>query len=176
MNRTSFRAVFGLALAAVLMFGFVAARGHGASAQDADTAGHPLVGTWFVDSGDGQPSITELGADGIAFEMETDGSIAIGAWEATGENTANLTLVFQVDDPDEGFSGMVVIRAAIEVDASGDTFTATFSASGILRDGTVVFTDSGEAVGTRFTVEGPEAAGTPLAGYPISTGEATPES
>lgn len=148
---------------------FVAAQ----DATPADTMGHPLVGSWMIvdaDDPEGVPFLGRFSADGGYSQVDLDGP-ALGAWEPTGETTANLTFSFLADE-----IGMGTIRASIEVAPDGQTFTASY---------TLEFTDpatgesSGEigpgtAEGTLMTVEGP---GDPVASLDDFFGgfEGTPE-
>ncbi|MEA2596577.1 MAG: hypothetical protein QOF01_3046, partial [Thermomicrobiales bacterium] len=97
-------------------------------------------------------------------EREPDG---VGTWTATGERTASLTIVYHDVDEALTLRGTIIIRAAAEVSADGDSFTAPYTADFVAPDGT----SGGEigpatAVGTRIVVE---PMGTPEAG--ASAGE-----
>lgn len=141
-----------------------------ASAQDASPAamaGHPLVGTWIVDRIVGNPNdpptTNVLTADGGLADSSAG---ADGLWEATGPNTANFTLI--VIDVQAGTYSM--IRGSLEVDATGDTATASYSRTVVAADGTVV--DQGaEATAQyiRLRIEPQDAVGTPLANFPAWT-------
>ncbi len=172
----------GLAVTARFSSGSVAQEGTpivgGAQTQDATpgaTAGHPLVGTWLIDSDTedeaSSPSITVFMADGGAVDVGADGASA-GTWEATGPRTATLTLVGIFEE--EGFGGSFFIRAEVELDEAGETFTAPYSYTVVAADGTVLETGQATAQGTRLRVPAAEAMGTPLAGFPTWT-PATPE-
>lgn len=122
--------------------------------------GHPLVGSWILNTDPDNPdeplSLASFTSDGTYIEIDTDGA-GLGAWEPTGDTSANLT--FSYVDP---AGGMVTIRASIEVDAGGRSFTATYTTE--LRD-PATGEWSGQigpdtAVATRMVVEGP---GTPVA-------------
>lgn len=149
-----------LLLAAVIMSGtLIVAGGTFTTAQDATPAAlteHPLVGTWTLAiEGEEYPSTLDVfSADGTYVEASSIDGFGAGAWEATGENTANLTFrVIHVD-------GTAVIRATLEVAPDGQSLTATYTVETIAPDGT----SSGElgpgtAEGTKVTVEPP---GTPV--------------
>jgi len=134
------------------------------------TAGHPLVGTWIIDSqaenATDPPSVTAFGADGIAIDVTAEGSSA-GTWEATGPRTATLTLAGVFEE--EGFGGTFFIRADIEIDEAGESFTSPYSYTVVAADGTVLETGQDTARGTRLRIPAAEAVGTPLAGFPTWT-------
>jgi hypothetical protein len=56
------------------------------AAQAFSTAGHPLVGTWFLDnSSENRTDALDtfiLHADGTYVEANADGSVRLGTWEA----------------------------------------------------------------------------------------------
>jgi len=124
---------------------------------------HPIIGWWLVDTSvedpANPPSSVRFSADGGYIQVDIDGSVTLGAWEATGEQTANLTAQFFEGEGEE-FFGTGTIRAAIEVDASGDALTGPY---------TIEFADAsgasegefgpGTASGTRIAVE---PMGTPV--------------
>jgi hypothetical protein len=148
---------------------FVASR-LGVSAQEASPiamAGHPMVGTWIVDRvvdiPNDPPTTNVLTADG-GLADSTAG--ADGVWEATGPNTANYTLI--VIDARAGTYTM--IRGSLEVDATGDTATASYSRTVVAAGGTVV-DQQAEATAQyiRLRVEPQDAVGTPLANFPAWT-------
>jgi len=146
-------------LVAVTAFGFRA----DADAQETSTQGHPLVGTWLVDT---NPDASDNALDTVIFttdgtftNVESGGFVSLGAWEATGERTANLTIVaYELDE--EGINiGSTTIRASIEVGADGNHFSGEYTIEFVQADGT----SNGEAgpgivTGERLVVEGP---GTP---------------
>ena len=149
----------------VVVFVALAAAGlrTGVGAQDATTQGHPLVGTWLADTDQENPDnavdVFQFTSDGAYVEMDANGDSSLGAWEATGDTTATLTVVQgQADDEGTNF-GTFTLRASIEVGADGDSFTAEYTFEFVQPDGT----SSGEAgpgiaTGERLVVEGP---GTP---------------
>ena len=147
------------------------AQGRGSSAAQDGTpaagAGHPLVGTWFVDAFPDDPTnppdLSVYTADGGVIDI-SGGQAAGGAWEATGPRTAAVTFVF-VDDT-EDFAGTFTIRATVEVDAAGETFAGPYSFTVVAADGTVLDSGEGTARATRLAVEPVEAAGTPVAAVP----------
>ena len=158
-----------------------------AAAQDASPAalaGHPLVGTWFLDNDPANPA-NALGtfilhADGTYAEVNPDGPVRLGAWEATGPTTANLTIAaFQQDAAGTDLGG-ITIRLAITLNPDGNSYTATGTIERTNPDGSTSG-QAGPAMGTatRFVVEAP---GTPvmtlaeLFGGAAGSPEATPTS
>src|SRR3954447_24158905 len=100
-------------------------------AQDTDTAGHPIVGTWIADTD--QESDTNafdmftFNGDGTYIEADANGDVSLGAWEATGPTTANLSIMAFQGDDDGNNNGGYMVRASIEVAVDGQTFTATYT-------------------------------------------------
>jgi hypothetical protein len=143
-----------------------------AAAQEATpgaTAGHPLVGTWvmeFLPEDDASaPVVNVFTADGIFFDVGADFA---GVWAATGPTTAAFTFIGIIEE--EGFSGYVAVRGAIEVDATGDAWTNTYAVMTVAADGTVVETgppSTARARRLRLIAEG--ALGRPLAEVPAWT-------
>ena len=97
---------------------------------------------------------------GTFMELEFDQgvpTVAVGAWQPTGEQTVQLTIWSRGPD------GTAVVRADIEVAGDGQTLTASYTVQFTSPDGTM---DTGEvgpftATGTRLAVE---PQGTPVAG------------
>jgi hypothetical protein len=153
----------------------LAAATHHASAQDATPtpmAGHPLVGTWIVDRNPADPTemptTNVLTADGGLIDPSVG---AVGVWAATGERTANFTLIAIFA---ESGGSYFIVRGSLAVDAAGDTATATVSQTHVAPDGTVL-DQSAQGTGNylRLRVEPQDAVGQPLAGFPAWT-PATP--
>ena len=94
----------------------------------------------------------------------------VGAWEATSARGAALTFVGLIEEED--FAGSVIIRATVEVDATGATFSGPYSYTFVASDGTVVDRGRDMVRGTRITVEPVEAEGTPAAAVPTWMPEA----
>ena len=59
--------------------------------------GHPLVGTWLLDTNADDPAnapdVIVFTADGAYISVDAEGFPNHGVWEATGERTAGLTIV-----------------------------------------------------------------------------------
>ena len=148
----------------------------GIGAQADTTAGHPLVGTWIVlDERDttAAPSMTILTSIGIVFDASAAGRVGAGSWEATGPRSGAATFVYVFEGQTGDLSATAVIRAAIEVNDAGDTFTADYSYTSVAPDGTVVDSLTSTARGVRVSVEPVENAGTPLARFPTVAVPAT---
>jgi hypothetical protein len=142
-------------------------------------AGHPLVGAWVIDvsaEAPGQPqeatvapNVTVFTDEGIVLNAAPGAGTDVGAWEATGPRTAALTFVGLIQE--EGFAGSVVIRATVEVDAAGETFSGPYSYTVVAADGTVADAGRDTSRGVRIPVEPVEAEGTPPAAVPTWTPE-----
>jgi len=163
------RSVTFFALVLAFILGFAGAMTVGFSngsvdAQDVSTQDHPLVGTWLANTDpENQPDPSEtftFSSDGTYIDVDSSGSTTLGSWEATGENTATLTIVGFESDDDEESTGSVTIRATIEVSEDGNSFTAEYTLEFIDAEGTSTGeAGPGAATGTRLLVEAP---GTPV--------------
>jgi hypothetical protein len=139
----------------------------GTAAQDAPSgAVHPLVGTWlltFPDEPGAGPSLNSYTADGIAFQTDPLRGDAQGAWEATGERTAVMNLLWVFYDGDV-FQGTGRVRATFEVDATGDAFVGTFTDEFVAADGISQGENGPFPVeGARVRAEPPSTGATPPA-------------
>jgi hypothetical protein len=151
--------------ALVVMLGGLVAFGRpalDAGAQDStdSLAGHPLVGAWLLDTDteDSEDTLTPVlfSSDGTYLQVDEDGS-AIGVWEATGERTANLTILFF----DEG--GSYKVRAMIEADETGDELSGSYTFEPTLDGESLGEFGPNSAAGTRIPVE--------AMGEPVGTSE-----
>ena len=119
-------------------------------------------------------------ADGTYVEANADGSVRLGAWDATSPTTANLTIVAYTRDETGTNLGGITIRLAIELNPDGNSYTAEGTIELTAPDGTRSG-QAGPATGTatRMVVEAP---GTPvmtldeLFGGATEATEATPTS
>ena len=165
------RVTVGLVAIAALILGAV---GLGvlppALAQDATPtamSGHPLVGTWLLDTSiedpENLPEVTVFTADGAYISSDAEGFPNVGVWEASGERSARLTIVSPGVEEDGAFAGTFMVRATIDVDESGDRFTAQYTGEFVGPDG--VGTGEygpGTAEATRIAVEPMGAPAGPL--------------
>lgn len=151
------------------------------AAQDVtpgDLAGHPLVGTWVVDTNieteSDPPEVGIFNADGTVFGLGASRWVS-GAWEAADDHTGAVTMT-GVFDANGG--GYVVVRGPHEVDASGDAWTCPCTFTVVAPDGTVLASGSATAHATRLPIESADAVGQPLPGFPTwapaAPTEATP--
>lgn len=141
--------------------------------------GHPLVGSWNANTDASNPtnppSLFIFTSDGIYTEVDADGTTAIGAWQATGANTANLYAVSNQTDDNGKFVGRLIIRASITVSADGQSFTAPYTLeltppmAGGKSTGQA---GPGMATGTKIAVE---AMGTPVMTIPQLMGGGQPQ-
>jgi hypothetical protein len=125
--------------------------------------GHPLVGTWLLDTNADDPAnapeVAVFTANGAYISVDAEGFPSLGVWETAGEGTANLTIVSAEADEEGGFGGTFMVRAAIDVDDTGDAFTAQYTGEFVDPNGTATGEyGPGTATATRIAVE---AMGTP---------------
>lgn len=144
-----------------------------AMAQSADLADHPLVGTWLLtdqsdpDAEEASPSVALFSSDGGYQEVAADGSVIFGVWEADGESGAIMTGYSLSPDIS------VIVRAAIEVDGSGDSFTAEYTIEPIDPSGESLGEyGPGMVEGTRIE---PEEMGEPEGTFEDLFGQFEPE-
>jgi len=144
------------------------------AAQDATSdnlAGHPLVGSWVVDTNvDTESDPPEIGiftSDGTVFGLGANRWVS-GAWEAADDHTGTVTMT-GVFDANGG--GYVVLRGPHEVDESGDAWTCPCTFTVVAPDGTVLTSGTATAHATRLPIESADAAGQPLPGVPMWTPE-----
>jgi hypothetical protein len=160
-----FKTIIALAALCLMLTGSGAMMARVTAQDAASTAESPIVGVWVLPpQGEEAGSITSFSADGSLVDHETDGTFALGAWEATGPSSAIATFVFFAND--EEFTGNITIRATLEYDDAADSISASYSVTGTLPDGTVVWS-SEELITTTLTrlpVEGPEMAADPIGG------------
>lgn len=154
-----------LALSVVVLLGIVlSGSGHSAIAGETVTADHPAIGSWLVESDPGDaeysPRLMALSADGTAIFVSGEQTTAVGAWDASGDATANVSFTLVTNGP-----AYIVIRAAVEIDADGQAFTGTFTLEAVFDPaggGTGGEIGPGTLAGTRLV---PSEPGTPVASF-----------
>jgi hypothetical protein len=156
---------------------------HGApatAAQDASMATHPVVGAWkyvnesFTGDGESFPSVGVFHADGTYTEVLPWGAVLVGAWEPTGERTANL--LFRLNDiiDDKIVEGEG--RATIEVDETGNSLSMMGNFISLYEDGTVDMAVESPSTGTRLKVLPMVPLGTPVIPPDVAAAAGTPAS
>lgn len=169
-----------IALSVTLLLGFVAIAGSTRAQEATPLAGvipepiHPIVGTWIVtDLGpETSPSVTSFTSDGVVIDVEADGGVGLGVWQPTGERTAAFTMIVPLAFED--FYATIQINVTVSIDASGDSGIAEYTYTAVLADGTVGDAGTGSVAITRMPVQPLDAAGTPMAAFPVwnpSSGE-----
>ncbi|MDP9367718.1 MAG: hypothetical protein M3Q03_05505 [Chloroflexota bacterium] len=130
---------------------------------------HPLVGAWASVTDGGDPFLYTFFEDGNAQGATlflSDGP-AHGAWIATGERTATLTLVFLAPQPPVSAgpgagvrvdpvglgANLITIHAEVEVDPAGDRLTGTFIREATNADGLLLERAEGTLIGDRIEAE-----------------------
>lgn len=166
------RFAISLAAVVVLVWSVFVMMSRGTAAQDDLTAEPAIVGAWEWDNNPSNPG-TELSYaifhdDGTYLEINTDGSINIGAWKPTGERTAAVTARTQFieEGSNETIRGTLLLDA--EIDATGNQITAPWTFEARNTDGKVIFAGQFRSIGTRIYVMPMVPLGTPSAATPIS--------
>jgi hypothetical protein len=167
-------------LLTVVVLGTVFAGGRLVTAQESETASHPAVGSWLVETdpadADYYPRMITLSADGSALFISGHQTTAVGAWTPASDTTADLTFTQVTDGP-----AYIKIRAGIEIAPDGQSLTGTFTFEAVFDPaggGTSGEIGPGTITGTRMVAEAP---GTPTSSFeeffavPGATPEATPE-
>ena len=143
------RFAFGLPISIVVLLGLLVTRDSSSGAQSATSEAtriHPVVGAWWTANDAPGPGVDTAY---VAFhvrrhvhEVDPNIGVGVGVWQATGENSADLNYVFQDIDPEPATTapGTVTVRQSVELDETGDAFTAPLTAEVRIPDGTVVFT------------------------------------
>jgi len=136
-----------------------------AAAQDPSpvaTAGHPVVGAWFWQNISADPFDDSFGifhADGTYVEETPYIGAGIGAWEATGEQSVDLIIVFQdieggfdPNEPAAFVAGTFTARLSIEVDDAGNAISATGPIEIRTPDGAMVDEVTFDGTASRLSV------------------------
>src|SRR4051794_28206069 len=119
----------------------------GAAAQEATAgalAGHPLIGTWLVNTPGGlSPAI--FAADGSVVLGVTPNYVdpqlgltfqgpLLGTWAPDGERSGHQTVVQALSDANGTYLGTFMFDGYPEVSADGQTFTASKPQRTVVRD------------------------------------------
>jgi hypothetical protein len=160
----------------VLLVALIATSAFGlsTSAQDAtptDTANHPIVGTWIVDTATAtdtdSPEIGIFHADGTMVGLGAN-RVAGGSWEVIDDRSVTLTLVTVSDQG--GVGDYVVVRGTHVLDDTGNRWTCDdCSFTVVAADGTVLDSGTAPASAVRLPMQGPDMVGTPLSEMPTWT-------
>ena len=155
----------GLALA-------VATTARPAGAQESATP--PFVGLWTQEKSADLPpgfvNFTAIHADGTISSIHSFAGPGVGAWQATGERTADWTIKFLnlAGEPGGYVSGIVTARSSLAIAADGNSITEDAVIELIASDGTNAGTFPFSTTHVRVSVEPPPALGTPEAGTPTT--------
>jgi hypothetical protein len=161
---------------AVLLFvvGTVGRISPAASAEDASPTAsdqHPIVGAWYWENISDDPfddSYAVFGRDGTYVEETTYIGAGIGSWQATGDRSGDLIIVYQdieggldPNQPDAFVPGTVKMWLSLEAAADGNHLSATGPVEIRDVDGTLVnqFTFNGTA--SRLGLDWVEPMATP---------------
>ena len=147
-----------------------------AAAQDASsstTAGHPVVGAWFWENSSTDPfddSFAIFHADGTYVEETPYIGTGIGVWEATGERSADLIIVFQDIEggldptaPAAFVAGTFTLRLSLEVDETGNAISGTGPIEIRTPDGALVDEVTFDGTGSRLLLDWAPPIATPAA-------------
>jgi len=116
---------------------------------------HPIVGPWVIEADDpaSTPSLAIFHPDG-SYTFRSGTGVGIGAWEPTGERTADATLLFPVLDEQGEFGGFAVLRSSGEVADDGQALAGTGTVEFPTADGgTTGEIGLTSLTGTRIVVE-----------------------
>ncbi len=128
-------------------------------------AGHTLIGTWelYQDAGD-SPALISFSSDGTSQRVDGTGTVGLGAWTATGPNSATSTIQFQDMRGESSSRGWGLVRAEITVMddamAFNSEYTLEFSAAGGGASSGEI--GPGSAEGQRITSESVGISAAPL--------------
>jgi hypothetical protein len=127
-----------------------------ASATPADTAGHALVGTWAVreDASGGIPGLVSFTPDGTVVVVSPGGGTGVGAWAATGPQSAIAVWVFPAS-PAGREGNTVALQVRITVEPAGNSITMSYRVIGVTPRGSVAERNSGTITGVRIPIETP---------------------
>jgi hypothetical protein len=145
----------------------------GVSAQEATpsaAATHPFVGAWIVDTDTtidaNFPALAVVTTDGTYLESHPDVGVGVGSWEATGERTVSLTIVFRAPSETGTPVGLVTAHATVEITEDGDVWEAPYRFEAVAPDGSVLFAGEGHSRAVRVGTEPTAGLATPKAATP----------
>jgi hypothetical protein len=163
-------AIAGLGAGGLGLAAAAAARPAGAQ----ESAAQPFVGLWTqqksADLPPGFINFTTIHADGTISSIHSFAGAGVGAWQSTGERTANWTIKFLnlAGEPGGYVSGIVTARSALTLAADGNSIAEDAVIELIGSDGANVGTFPFSTTHVRVSVEPPPDLGTPAAGTPSS--------
>lgn len=150
-------------------------------------AGHPCAGSWSVltDLGPDLPPLPVLFAfneDGTALGTLPNPRRAVpgggdfgvdlledtgmyGVWEATGDRTCAVTVLYFTSSTEGEFLVTTTLSATNEVDSTGDRITTEATLVDVDPDGDPVGSLAVTSIGTRIVVQ-PRVTGAPAVGTP----------
>ena len=141
------------------------------AAQEVATATSPIVGAWWWENISDDPfddSYAIFHADGSYVEETSYIGAGIGSWQATGERTGDLIIVFQdieggldPDAPAAFVPGTVKFWLSIEVAEDGNHLTATGPVEIRAVDGKLVNAFTFDGTATRLGIGWERPTGTP---------------
>jgi hypothetical protein len=135
-------------------------------AQDQPSPTHPLIGSWLITFPDDPtlpPSLYTFNSEGTVIGTNLQGT-RHGAWQATGDRTADMTVIGYASGPARVMATLVTVHAQLDVDASGNHLTIRYTVT-VGREALARTSGPYTATGERITVEPMPAVteGTPLA-------------
>lgn len=119
---------------------------------------HPIVGAWLADTSaedpENPPATLIFHDDGTYLQSDPGGANGVGVWEEIDERTVALTILFLEVNEDEQFEATSKVRAVVELDETGDAFSAEYTAEFIEPDGSSFGeVGPGTATGERIAIE-----------------------
>ena len=131
---------------------------------------HPFVGAWIVDTDTADdanfPALAVATSDGTYLESHPDVGVGVGSWEATGERTVSLTIVFRAPSETGTPVGLVTAHARVDITEDGDVWEAPYRFEAVAPDGSVLFAGEGQSRAVRVGAEPAAGVVTPRAATP----------
>ena len=157
----------------VLTLTVAAAQPHAAAQNGTPTAAgdHPFVGAWIVDTDTADdanfPALAVATSDGTYLESHPDVGVGVGSWEATGERTVSLTIVFRAPSETGTPVGLVTAHATVDITEDGDGWEAPYRFEAVAPDGSVLFAGEGKSRAVRVGAEPLVGLATPEVATPV---------